>query len=154
HEPRSDDELREVLAGTGRLKVLGSRHCFNDIADSDALVSLDRMPGVFDLDVPEPGVLPSAHSGSATVTVNGAARYGTLATRLHAAGWAVPSLASLPHISVAGAIATATHGSGDRLRNLAGAVVALTLITADGREVHLAEGDPDFPGAVVGLGAL
>lgn len=154
HEPRSDDELREVVAGAGRLKVLGSRHCFNDIADSDALVSLDRMADVFELRVPGDGGGNSADDDAATVTVNGSARYGTVATRLHAAGWAVHNLASLPHISVAGAISTATHGSGNRSRNLAGAVVGLELVTADGRTMHLAEGDADFPGAVVGLGAL
>ncbi len=150
HEPTSDDELREVVSAAGRLKVLGSRHCFNDIADSDELVGLDRMPEVFELDVPGPG----ADGGVATVTVNGAARYGAVAARLHAAGWAVHNLASLPHIGVAGAVATATHGSGDRLRNLAGAVVGLELVTADGGTVQLVEGDADFAGAVVGLGAL
>jgi FAD/FMN-containing dehydrogenase len=67
---------------------------------------------------------------------------------------ALHNLASLPHISVAGAVATATHGSGDANRNLATAVAALELVTSSGELVTAARGDPDFDGLVVGLGAL
>jgi xylitol oxidase len=63
-------------------------------------------------------------------------------------------MASLPHISVGGAIATATHGSGDAHGNLATAVAALELVTSSGDLVTAARGDPEFDGLVVGLGSL
>ena len=121
HEPRSLDELRALVAEAPRLHALGSRHCFNDIADSAELVSLDGLPPLMEVD-----------AGRRTVRVGGGTRYGTLAGHLHAAGWAVHNLASLPHISVAGAVATATHGSGDRLQNLSAAVAGLQVVTSDG----------------------
>ena len=80
--------------------------------------------------------------------------YGRLAPMLHERGLALHNLASLPHISVGGAIATGTHGSGDRLGNLATAVSAIDILRSDGEIVHLERGDTDFDGAVVGLGAL
>ena len=102
------------------------------------------MPRVFELD-----------RDARTVTVDGGARYGELCGPLHAAGFALNNLASLPHISVAGACATATHGSGDRIGNLATAVAALEVVTADGEVVaFVRDRDPAFDGAVVGLGAL
>jgi xylitol oxidase len=146
HEPGSLGELQEVVRRGRSLRVLGSRHSFNDIADTTGdLVSLARMPRVFELD-------PAA----STMTVDGGVRYGELCGPLDAAGFALHNLASLPHISVAGACATATHGSGDRNGNLATAVTAVELLRADGETVTLSRAaDPEtFPGAVVGLGAL
>ena len=96
----------------------------------------------------------SVDAQNMTVTVSGGTRYGTLAAELQRQGFALHNLASLPHISVAGAVATATHGSGDRNGNLATAVAALELVTADGAVVTARRGDPDFDGMVVGLGAL
>ena len=105
-EPASLDELRDTVRTSRSLRVLGSRHSFNDIADTTGdLVSLARMPRVFELD-----------RTAGTVTVDGGVRYGELCGPLDAAGFALHNLASLPHISVAGACATATHGSGDRQR--------------------------------------
>src|SRR5690606_4487425 len=80
--------------------------------------------------------------------------YARLATELHAAGFALANLASLPHISVAGSVATGTHGSGPGNQSLSAAVRALELVTADGSLVTLERGHDDFPGAVVALGAL
>jgi alditol oxidase len=145
-EPESLDELQETVRTSRSLRVLGSRHSFNDIADTTGdLVSLRRMPRVFELD-----------RAAGTVRVDGAVRYGELAGPLHAAGFALHNLASLPHISVAGACATATHGSGDRSGNLATAVAALEMVTADGEIVAVGRGaDPDmFEGSVVALGGL
>ena len=145
-EPASLDELRDIVRTSRSLRVLGSRHSFNDIADTTGdLVSLARMPRVFELD-----------RTAGTVTVDGGVRYGELCGPLDAAGFALHNLASLPHISVAGACATATHGSGDRSGNLATAVRALEMVTADGEVVSLSrEHDPDvFDGVVVGLGGL
>lgn len=145
HEPTSLDELQEIVRSARSLRVLGSRHSFNDIADTTGeLISLAAMPRVFELD-----------ADARTVTVDGGVRYGEQCGRLDAAGFALNNLASLPHISVAGACATATHGSGDRIGNLATAVAALELVTADGERVRLTrDRDPAFAGAVVGLGAL
>jgi xylitol oxidase len=144
HEPRTVAEVQEVVASAAHVRALGTRHCFNDLADTPHdLVRLDAL---------DPDVVLDAQAR--TVTVSAGTRYGTLARAIHPQGWALHNLASLPHISVAGAVATATHGSGDRSQNLAAAVAALDLVTADGSVLHLRRGDADFPGAVVGLGAL
>ena len=144
HEPRSVDEVRDVVRHCVKLRALGTRHSFNTIADSDAnQVSLAHLDSV-DID-------DKAH----TVTVGAGIRYGQLAPVIDARGFAVHNLASLPHISAAGAIATATHGSGLYNGNLATAVAALEIVTADGNVLHLSrasDGD-QFLGAVVGLGA-
>jgi xylitol oxidase len=145
-EPESLDELQESIRASPRLRLLGSRHSFNDIADTpDDQISLRRMPRIFELD-----------QTAGTVTVDGGVRYGELCGPLDAAGFALNNLASLPHISVAGACATATHGSGDRIGNLATAVAALEVVTADGEIAPLSrDRDPDvFSGAVVSLGGL
>jgi xylitol oxidase len=146
HEPASIGELQELVRNSRSLRALGSRHSFNDIADTTGdQVSLRRMPRVFELD-----------RVAGTLTVDGGVRYGEIAGPLHAAGYALNNLASLPHISVAGACATATHGSGDQIGNLATIVSGLEVVVADGEIVRLArESDPDaFNGAVVSLGGL
>ena len=142
--PGSVDELRRLVAGSDRLRAVGSRHSFNTLADTDGdLVSLAGLPPVVDID-------PAA----GTVTVAAGLRYGDFAVRLHEAGFALPNLASLPHISVAGAVATATHGSGIGNRSLAAAVSALTLVTPSGDLRTVRRGDDAFEGSVVALGAL
>jgi xylitol oxidase len=143
HRPSTLDELRAIVAGAPRVRVLGSRHSFTDIADSGELVSLDGLPADVAVD-----------RAAGTVSFGAALRYGELAEALHAEGVALRNLASLPHISVAGAVATATHGSGDRNGNLATAVAALELVTSEGEIVPARRGDPEFDGMVVGLGAL
>jgi xylitol oxidase len=146
HEPRSVEELQAIIRAGPSFRVLGSRHSFNGIADTTGdHVSLARMPRVYNLD-----------RGADQVRVDGAVRYGELAVRLQADGFALHNLASLPHISVAGASATATHGSGDRSGNLATAVAALEVVTADGELLGLGRDvDPGpFNGSVVSLGAL
>ena len=126
--------------------MLGSRHAFNGLADTHGdHLSLAGLPRVIDID-----------SAARTVTIDGAIRYGDLGPVLERSGFALHNLASLPHISVAGACATATHGSGDRLGNLSTAVVAMELVRADGELVSMSrEADGDaFAGSVVSLGAL
>lgn len=145
-EPRSLDELRETVAGARHVRALGTRHSFSAIADSPGvLVSLGRLPA-------DISVAPDRRS----VTVGGGVRYGELARELDAQGLALANMASLPHISVAGCMATATHGSGLDNRNLAAAVRGLEIVTADGDLVAVSPaGDPDsFEGLVVGLGAF
>lgn len=89
-----------------------------------------------------------------TVTVGAATSYGNLASYLQTQGWALHNMASLPHISIAGAIATGTHGSGDANGNLATAVAGLELATATGDLMRVSRGDAGFDGMVVGLGAF
>ncbi len=143
HRPMTVEQVQGIVARAPAVRVLGSRHSFNDIADSSELVTLEDMPHdvVFD-------------RAAGTVSFNAATKYGELVEALNAEGVALHNLASLPHISVAGAVATATHGSGDTNGNLATAVAGLELVTSDGEIFEAKRGDPDFDGLVVGLGAL
>jgi alditol oxidase len=146
HCPASVDELQHLVAGTDRIRALGTGHSFSPIADSRAdLVSLAGLPRERRID-----------TVASTVTVSAATRYGELAGWLQQQGYALRNLASLPHISVAGACATATHGSGDGIGNLATAVRGLQLVDASGAVVELTrERDADrFDASVVGLGAM
>jgi xylitol oxidase len=144
HHPTSIDELQRVVAGSDRVRALGSGHSFNTIADTAGdQISLANMPALLHID--------TEHS---TVTVGGGVRYGELAPELHRAGYALHNLGSLPHICIAGATATGTHGSGVTNGNLATAVRALEIVTASGEIAVLRLGDDDFAGAVVGLGML
>ncbi len=144
HVPGSVEELQDIVIASDKIRALGSRHCFNTIADSRAAqVSLERLDGIIAMD-------------AESVTIGAGMRYGTLCPMLHAQGYGLQNLASLPHISVAGACATATHGSGRSNGNLATAVMALEMIKADGSLVRLTRADhgEDFAAAVVHLGAL
>lgn len=146
HQPETVEQVQELVTHSDKLKALGTRHSFNDIADSAGdLISLERFDKIVALD-----------SERRTVTVEAGVRYGQLARWLHAEGYALHNLASLPHISVAGACATATHGSGDRHGNLATAVSAMEVVTGSGDLVVFSrEQDRDqLEGAVVGLGGL
>lgn len=145
HRPRTLDEVRALVSAAPKARAVGSRHSFNSIADSAGiLVSLEDL---------EPDITIDA--AALSVSVSGGTRYGTLAAELDRQGFALANLASLPHISVAGAIATATHGSGDTNGNLATSVAALDIVCADGSVRTLTRGSsPGFDGAVVGLGAL
>jgi alditol oxidase len=148
HVPTTIEQAQEIVRSCRKVRALGSRHSFNTIADSTAdLLSLAQLD--FNKEI---AVDRDRH----TVTVGGGVRYGHLCAGLHAQGYALHNLASLPHISVAGACATGTHGSGDGNGNLATAVSALEMIADDGEIVRLSrERDGErFRGAVVGLGAV
>ena len=145
-EPVSVEEVQEIIKGSDKLRALGTRHCFNTIADSEALlVSTRRLNDFHEPDPDRP-----------IVTLGAGIRYGDMCRYLDERGFAVHNLASLPHISVAGACATATHGSGIRNGNLATAVSAIEFVSGKGDIVNLSrEKDGDlFSGAVVALGAL
>ena len=146
HEAASVEQIRSLLRSQDKVKVLGTRHCFNSIADSrHNLLSLKPMHEVVALD-----------ASAGTVTVDAGITYGQLCPYLDSKGFALHNLASLPHISIAGACSTATHGSGEKNGNLATAVSALEIVTASGEVVKLSrklDGEV-FRGAVVGLGAL
>jgi xylitol oxidase len=140
HHPSTVDEVRALVARSGRVKAVGAGHSFSLIADTPGdLVSLRRLPPTMEID-----------PASMTVKVAAGMRYGELAPLLQSRGYALANLGSLPHLSVAGATATATHGSGNRNGNLATAVAALEMVTAEGDLVTLDRAS----GASVNLGAL
>jgi xylitol oxidase len=144
--PASVGELRETVAAAGRVRVLGSGHSFNAIADPGAdgtLLSLDALPAGVEVD-----------TAARTVRVGGGVRYARLAREVHAHGLALPNMASLPHISVAGSVATGTHGSGAANGPLASAVREVELVTSDGSLLVVGREDARFGGVVTSLGAL
>jgi xylitol oxidase len=153
HEPGSEAEVRALLGRGGPVRVLGTGHSFSPVAvgagASGAQLSLARMPDVRELD-----------SERRLVRVGGGLRYGDLTPWLHERGFALHNLGSLPHIAIAGACATGTHGSGDGNGVLATAVRSMRLVTLGGDVVELsADGEgpgcgPEFAGAVVSLGAI
>ncbi|MGW5200833.1 D-arabinono-1,4-lactone oxidase [Streptomyces spiralis] len=146
HRPDSVEALRAVVGKSAAVRALGSGHSFNEIADpgpGGVLLRLDALPAEVDVD-----------TAARTVRVGGGVRYAELARRVHAHGLALPNLASLPHISVAGSVATGTHGSGVANGPLATAVREVELVTADGSTVRIGKGDARFGGAVTSLGAL
>ena len=144
--PRSVSEAQELVAANSQVRAVGTGHSFNRIADTPGvLISLADLPPAIEID-----------PGRAAVTVPGGISYRELTEQLDAAGYALRSMASLPHLSVAGAVATATHGSGDANGNLATVVSGLDLITADGslRALRRDTGGETYRGCVVGLGSL
>lgn len=141
---RTVDDVRRAVAAGGRVRALGTRHCFNDLADNGA--TLVTVTGIS----PDP-VLDET---SRTVTAGAGTSYGTLAAWLQERGWALANMASLPHISIAGATATGTHGSGSGNRILPAAVAGLDYVNAEGELCHAGRADPDFAGMAVGLGAF
>jgi xylitol oxidase len=144
----SIDEVQRLVAGEAaarrQVRALGTRHSFNGIADSAGTIV--TITGV----QPDP-VIDEAER---TVTVGSGIRYGELALWLEARGWALHNMGSLPHISVGGATATGTHGSGNTNGTLSTAVRAIEYVAADGSIVTARRGDEDFEGVVVGLGAF
>jgi alditol oxidase len=145
HYPKTVEEVQAVVKKCNHLRGLGSKHSFNTIADSnDNLVSLKEMNKV------------TLDKSTNTLIVEGGARYGEFVSYLHENGYALPNLASLPHITVVGACSTATHGSGVKNGNLSTSVSAIEFVNANGEVITITkqkDGDA-FYGAVVGLGAL
>lgn len=142
--PATVEELQQMVRELGKQKALGSRHCFNNIADSpQSQISTARLNKIVQLD-----------ETNKTLTVESGIRYGDFAMELDKQGYALHNLASLPHISVAGACATGTHGSGVQLGNLATPVRSIELVTPQGDILNLDRQLPDFPALVVGLGAF
>lgn len=144
HRPQSVGQIQQIVAAARWARALGSRHSFNSIADTGGdLLDLSSLSGDFDVD---------RRQGTVTVAAN--MRYGDLASRLHEHGLALHNMGSLPDITVAGATATGTHGSGDRNGNLATAVAGFERVEADGNLTTVARGEAGFDGMVVGLGAF
>ena len=129
HYPRTIEEVQQLIKKCKKLTALGSRHSFNRIADNkENQVSLSHFNKVVSLD-----------TASATVTVESGMKYGELAPYLHEKGFALHNLASLPHISIAGAVATATHGSGIKNGNLSTAVSGIEFINGAGEIVNISK---------------
>ena len=146
HRPATGEEVQAIVAGSRRVKALGTRHAFSEIADTDGdLIQLDRFNDISPVDTTE-----------RTVRIGAGVTYGQLCPALQSQGFAVANLASLPHLSVVGASATGTHGSGIHNRCLSAAVSGLEFVAANGSVLHKTrKADPQtFPGLVVGLGAF
>jgi xylitol oxidase len=143
--PRTLAELRRLVADTAALRILNTGHTFNALANSDVLVGLDQLQGARTIEVDRETM---------SVAVGPTVTYAQLAVALEAEGLALANMASLPHISVAGGVATGTHGSGDRLGNLGTSVRAVRMLTSEGEQIEIDMSDPRFPGAVIHLGAL
>ncbi|KHK99902.1 hypothetical protein LK09_00785 [Microbacterium mangrovi] len=142
--PRSVGEVQRLVAESGGgVRAVGTFHSFNDLAEGRTLISLADMPDDIELD-----------EDAATVRVPAQLPFARIAAAIDARGWALANMGSLPHISVGGATATATHGSGLANGNLSTSVTGLDLVTADGGLLHLDRSDPRFAGAVVHLGML
>ena len=140
--PATTAELAQIVATNPKVRARGSAHCFNAIADTDAIsITFENLPQELVID-----------KENQIVTVSAGIKYGELAVALEKRGWALHNMASLPHISVAGAIATATHGSGVGNGNLATAVRGLEVVLPDGSIKKINLESPDFAGYVVGLG--
>ncbi|MFF5532244.1 FAD-binding protein [Streptomyces cinerochromogenes] len=146
HRPRTPEELAALVRDSMRVRVLGSGHSFNRIADpgpDGVLISTAGLPRTIDVD-----------TAARTVRVAGGVRYAELARAVHAHGLALPNMASLPHISVAGSVATGTHGSGVHNGPLASVVRELEMVVAAGDFGTIDRDDPRFDGFVTSLGAL
>ena len=142
--PQTVDEVQQIVAAGLPVRALGTRHSFNDLPDSPgSLVHLGGMAAE-----------PVLDRDAMTVSASGAIRYGQLAAYLQKQGYALHNMGSLPHISIAGACATATHGSGDRNPCLAAAVSEVEIVGGRGEVVHATRADADFDGMIVALGAL
>lgn len=142
--PETVEAIQAIVRRSSKVKVVGTGHSFNHIADStEAMISLERLEPLMEID-----------AAAGTVTISGGVRYGDLGPYLHSQGYSLQNLASLPHITVAGACATATHGSGDNHGCLTTAITAMEIVTGTGDVITLArETDGErFNGAAVGLG--
>jgi alpha-galactosidase len=153
YAPKNLDELQSLVAGSSRIRALGTRHSFSEIgATGGDLVTLADLPPTIEID-----------TAARTVRVAAGVRYGELVTALWDAGLALGNMGSLPHISVAGASATGTHGSGDTNQALPASVREVELVTADGDLVTVRRPDAaggsessesDWGGMVLALGLL
>ena len=150
HKPTSESEIVAIVdyarAAKQHVKVVGHGHSFTDIAVTDGhIVSLDNYNRV--LKVSRDALEVTVESGIQLLELN---------ERLDALGYAMPNLGDIAYQSVAGATSTSTHGTGGRMKGLAAQIVALTMVTADGRIIECSPTkNPDiFHIARVGLGAL
>lgn len=142
--PTSATEVQQLVAQWPHVRALGTRHSFTDIADTPgALISLAELDPAIQID-----------PATMTVSVAGGTSFGILINELEKHGFALHNTGSLPHISVAGATATGTHGSGDSNGILSTAIAAVELVTADGSLMTVDRTSEHLPALAVGLGAF
>ncbi len=144
--PKTVEELQETIKKCKKGRGLGTKHCFNKIADStENQISTAEFNKVISID-----------KDKKTVTVGAGIKYGEFCKQLDESGFALHNLASLPHISVAGACATSTHGSGIKNGSLATAVSGIEFVNGKGEVINLTKekDGAEFLGAIVNLGAL
>lgn len=143
-QPKTVAELQALVARHSSVRALGTAHCFNAIADTRGIqVSVAGLPATIDID-----------TAAGTAWVPAAMKYGELARELEPHGLAVHNIASLGHISVAGAVITGTHGSGDANGTLSAQVRGLELVTATGDLRVIDETSSELAASVVSLGML
>ena len=139
--------MQSIVAGSRKCRVVGSAHSFSLIADTEgdhiSLEALNVGPPLLD-------------EATGVVWVPGYMSFGALVAFLEGSAWALHNMASLPHITVAGTIATGTHGSGVGNGNLASCVCGLELVLADGSLLRASPSShpTEFEGMVVHLGSL
>lgn len=144
-EIESIPQLQKIVEKSKKLKVLGTGHSFSEITDTNGtLISLKKIPPEIEID-------PISKS----VSVNAGTSYSVLSKYLESNGWALPNLASLGEITVAGAIMTGTHGSGSKNKVLSDSVIELQLVLASGDQLIINRQDfDDFAGFIVSFGSL
>lgn len=142
--PASVEELRAAVVGARRVRVVATRHSFNDACDTDDLL----------VDVSGLATPPRVDARRGVVTVTAGTRSGDVAAAVQAEGWALPNMGSLPHISLIGAISTGTHGSGLGNQVLGASVTRARVLLADGSEVEFTRRQPELSGVITSLGAL
>ncbi|GLW32092.1 D-arabinono-1,4-lactone oxidase [Actinoplanes regularis] len=144
--PGSIDEVAAMVAASAetgrRIKTVGSGHSFTAIAVAD-----DQRMLLHRLNQPVSVAGP-------LVTVQAGMLLSDLNAMLAQHGLAMPNLGDIDAQTVAGAISTATHGTGIAHSTLASCVEAVALVTANGKVERYDRESPEFPAAVVGLGAL
>ncbi len=148
--PSTIEDVQSIVRAAKKVRAIGTRHCFNDIADTDGtLVSTASLTKMWPVTV-------NAQTDVLSVKIESGVTYGMLCTFLEEQGYALPNLASLPHITVAGACATGTHGSGEQIKNLATSIAELEIVNGNGELVRFSKSrdGEKFNGAVVGLGSL
>jgi FAD-linked oxidoreductase len=148
--PSSEEEIAGLVHWAAehgqRVKAIGSGHSFTDIGCTDGyLLKLERYKKVLDVDV-----------HASTITAQAGITILELSDALAHFGLAMENMGDVGYQTISGAISTATHGTGERLRNISSQVVGLSLVTADGEVLHCSQGKDThiFKAAQVGLGAL
>jgi alditol oxidase len=141
-EPTTIDELSQIIK-SGKVRPIGTKHSFSPVVIGDGKL-VSTMGLVFE---------PFVDEKEAKVTVAANTRFGDLAIYLESRGWALKNMGSLPHISIAGACATGTHGSGDGNQILSASLSSYSFLDGRGEMQTFSRGDELFEAGRLGLGA-
>ena len=144
HRPQTADEIVALVRGAKVVRVMGARHSWSQgIVTDDTLLSLDDMNQLIDVD-----------RDAMLVTVQAGIRLKHLIVELEKLGLAMENMGSIGEQSLAGAVSTATHGTGLGHRCLADMVQVISLVDGRGEIREIGREHPDFNGVIVGLGAF